>query len=158
MPFDMRPVPPGVEATGDAAEVAASAEVRVKKVLIVDDEPGIRHFCALLLSSYGYKTIESASGPEALSLAQHAAMSEAIDMVVTDIVMPGMDGVTLAEHFAELFPDTPVVLMSGCAKVPPSRLENLNARWAFLAKPFGPRTLIEAVRSVLGEGGGNRAA
>jgi two-component system cell cycle sensor histidine kinase/response regulator CckA len=138
--------------------VAGETEGTRKTVLIVDDEPEIRRVIAVALSSHGYKTIESPSGSEALSRLQQAGLEHGIDIVITDIAMPDMDGVTLAERLAERFPQTRVVLMSGFAEVPLSRIENLRSRWAFVAKPFSLRKLMEAVRGAPSEDGDIRAA
>jgi CheY-like chemotaxis protein len=125
---------------------ALTTEGQVKTVLIVDDEPEVRRVVAIVLSNHGYKTIESAGGPEALLL---AALVAAVGVVVTAVAMPEMDGVTLAYRLIEQHPQTRVVFMSGSAELPVSRVEGLNARWAFVAKPFSQRKLIETVSGVL---------
>ena len=127
-----------------------------KTILIVDDDPEVRRLVGTVLSSAGYKTVEAASGLHALSLARQAGSG--IGAVVTDITMPDIDGVTLAERLAERFPEIPVVFMSGFGEIPLPRLAGLDIRWGFVPKPFRVNRLLEAVRSVLAETGGARAA
>ncbi len=126
-----------------------------KTVLIVDDNAEVRRFVVTVLSSQGYRTIQSASGREALSAA--APDQPKIDVLLTDISLLDTDGITLAERFVALFPGTGVVLMSGYAEVPRSRVEHLGARWTFVAKPFQLRNLTEAVRTVLPDAGARAA-
>ena len=69
---------------------------------------------------------------------------------LTDVVMPGIDGLELAETFAERYPATQVVLMSGYPDFQHPRMDAIKRRWKFLPKPFHAHDLIEAIRSALG--------
>lgn len=127
-----------------------------KVVLVVEDDDDVRQFVVTVLSRHGYRTIESSSGIEASEHTQPDRPK--IDVLVTDISLLDTDGIALAEHFAALFPEAGVVIMSGLLGIPRSRLENLAVPWAFVEKPFHLQKLIDAVRSVLDEAGGVRAA
>ena len=127
-----------------------------KVVLVVEDDDDVRQFVVTVLSRQGYRTIESSSGIEASEHTQPDRPK--IDVLVTDISLLDTDGIALAEHFAALFPEAGVVIMSGLVGVPRSRLESLAVPWAFVEKPFHLQKLIDAVRSVLDEAGGVRAA
>ncbi len=127
-----------------------------KNVLVVEDDDDVRQFVVTVLSRQGYRTVESSSGIDALEHTQPDRPK--VDVLVTDISLLDTDGIALAEHFAALFPDAGVVIMSGLVGVPRSRLEGLAVPWAFVEKPFHLQKLIDAVRSVLDEAGGVRAA
>jgi CheY-like chemotaxis protein len=82
-------------------------------VLVVDDEAAVRRFAARVLESEGYVVVEAKDGIEALDLFKDVAIS--IEMVVSDIVMPRLNGVELMRALAVSHPDLPVILMSGYA-------------------------------------------
>jgi len=130
---------------------------KAKTVLIVDDDEEVRRFVSAVLSSHGYRVVQSATGCEALALAQQGDRPR-IDVLVTDISLIGADGITLAERLIARLPGIGVVFMSGFAEVPRARLDGLAARWVFVPKPFHLRRLLDAVHSVLDETGGARAA
>jgi len=125
-------------------------------VLVVDDDNEVRQFVVTVLSRQGYRTVQSSSGIDAAVHMQPGQPK--IDVLVTDVSLLDTDGVALAEHFAELFPEAGVVIMSGHPGIPRSRLEKLAVPWAFVEKPFHLQRMIDAVRSVLDEAAGVRAA
>jgi CheY-like chemotaxis protein len=120
-----------------------------RTILVVDDEPQVRRLCVDLLSHQGFRMMESGNGLEVLSQAQNNHFEGGVDVLLTDIVMPGMDGITLAERFVERFPNTPVVFMSGYTDTALERLADSNFRWAFVAKPFQPPHLIVTIKNIL---------
>jgi PAS domain S-box-containing protein len=114
-------------------------------VLVVDDEAPIRAAVRRALQRSGYTVVEAADGAEALEVV--GAASDAPDLVLTDVRMPRLGGIALAEQLRELHPDLPVLFMSGYAddlfesgEIPPGRL---------LPKPFAPATLTAIIRDVL---------
>ena len=118
-------------------------------VLLVEDEPGVRHLARDVLSRYGYKVIEAADGSEALRLV--AARDESIDLLLTDVVMPGMSGAELARRFRELRPNVPVLYASGYADeaVISHGVPDVGGGAPFLQKPFEPDDLVRRVREVM---------
>jgi PAS domain S-box-containing protein len=117
-------------------------------ILVAEDEPGVRRYVCGVLRMHGYTVLEAATGREALEVAErHAA---AIDLLLSDVVMPEMGGVELAERFTEARPRVPVILMSGYADRP---LPAEHAA-ALLGKPFAPPTLLACVRQTLGKRAG----
>ena len=117
-------------------------------VLVVDDEPMIRHFVELALAHRGFTVHTAASGTEAL--AQFARHRGKIDIAVLDVKMPQLDGFRLAEQLRELAPDLPVIMMSA----DPTEL-GLNRTadgqpGPFLQKPFVASDLLDLVRATLG--------
>lgn len=111
-------------------------------VLLVDDEPAVRNLFALALRREGYHVIEAGNGAEALLA---AAQLDAIDLVVTDIVMPVMKGPELAARLRERFPTLPFVFVSGYLVS-----DDLGPNAQMLAKPFVRQDLIKKVQDVIG--------
>ena len=116
-------------------------------VLLVEDEEAVRLFGARALRNKGYTVLEADSGDSALELL--SSCEERIDMLVTDVVMPRMDGPTLMGHVRRSNPDIRVVFISGYAEdVFRDELEN-DETINFLAKPFSIRELAAKVKEVM---------
>jgi len=114
------------------------AERRRAKVLLVEDEPLVRMLLADELRAAGLTVIEAGAASEALSF---LAVAAPVDLVVTDIQMPGdMDGLELAELIRRDHPDIPVVLTSGAP--PPVNLSRVGS---FLMKPYALAEAVEVV-------------
>jgi PAS domain S-box-containing protein len=123
-------------------------------VLLVEDEGSIRELVGSMLRKVGYTVIEAGDGEEALELARnHDGM---IHLVLTDVVMPGIDGCVLAERLTAERTGTRVLYMSGYACDVKVRLENDAAH--FLQKPFSRQTLVTKVCEVLNVEDGVTAA
>ena len=140
---------PRVEESPAAREHAAGRPrpaSGAETILVVEDEESVRTLARRVLESRGYTVLEAPDGEMALRLA--AAHPGPIDLMLTDVVMPGMRGTALASHLAQARPGTAVLLMSGYAHEAVTD-EGLPAGSAFLAKPFGPDELVQAVRGVL---------
>jgi two-component system cell cycle sensor histidine kinase/response regulator CckA len=114
-----------------------------KTVLLADDEPTVRIVVEKILRSAGYQVIATNSGAEATDRAEKHAGE--IDVLLSDIVMPGVSGVDLAKRLQKSRPETKVLLMSGYF---PEELEFLDG-WKFLRKPFSPGVLTKAIESLL---------
>jgi CheY-like chemotaxis protein len=113
-------------------------------VLIVDDEPLIRMAAADTVADAGVTPFEAADGGEALELlAEHPEIA----LVVTDVEMPGMDGVTLARRACTLRPELGIIVTSARGEASRS---DLPGGGAFLAKPYGTRQLLALIRDKLG--------
>ena len=113
---------------------------------MVDDEPLVRRFAARVLEEEGFRVSEAADGAEALRVVQEGAPD--FDAVVSDIVMPRLNGVELLQILSSTHPQLPVLLMSGYAS---GELEGMGiaAPCAFLPKPFARERLIEELRRCL---------
>jgi two-component system cell cycle sensor histidine kinase/response regulator CckA len=112
-------------------------------VLVVDDEPAVRRFASRVLREGGFGVEEAEDGAAALSLIRSGAVAP--DAVVSDIVMPRMNGVELLQSLSLERPDLPVILMSGYGT------DQLNRRGivspcGVLSKPFPPERLLSEVR------------
>jgi two-component system, cell cycle sensor histidine kinase and response regulator CckA len=116
--------------------------VGVGTVMIVEDDPAIRDMTAKLLKRAGYDVLAVANGSEAIASAQDAGP---IDVLVTDVVMPAMSGIELAERMMDSYPLIGVVLLSGYI-AETLHLERATARGAtFVAKPVSSTQLLETV-------------
>lgn len=125
----------------------APSVVRTQVVFLVEDEPAVRRLALRALSRDGYRLLEAASGEQALSLLE--AQRPKVDLLVTDIVMPGMSGVEVAAAFRQRIPGLRVLYTSGYANEILAREGISDEQSAFLAKPFVPATLRAAVHAAL---------
>jgi CheY-like chemotaxis protein len=116
-------------------------------VLVVEDEEGVRRLTAETLKSYGYHVLEAADPAEALGMAEQH--SDEIQLLVTDVVLPGMNGKTLAERVEERIPDINVIFMSGYPADVISKRGIMERDVGYLSKPFSPESLAAKVREVL---------
>ena len=112
-------------------------------VLVVDDEAAVRRFAVRVLEAENYVVIQAIDGMEALELIRQGGTSFVV--VVTDIVMPRLNGVELMQALSVSHPDLPVILMSGYATSALAEL-GINAPCAILSKPFPAERLLEEVR------------
>jgi len=115
-------------------------------VLLVEDDESVRTMVCRVLEQQGYSVLEAATGEEALEIA--VERGDEIDLVFTDVVMPGMGGVELVEHVRAMRPELDVIFMSGYAEGI-SRRGTLDPTAPFLQKPFTPSTLAQVVRRTL---------
>jgi two-component system, cell cycle sensor histidine kinase and response regulator CckA len=123
---------------------------------VVDDEVAVRRFAVRVLQREGYEVLEAADGLEALEMLRAGKVT--VDLIVSDIVMPRMNGVELMQAVTESDPRIPVVLMSGYATAALSEL-GIATPCSIVPKPFpAERLLAEVHRCVRGRGGGSSAA
>lgn len=113
------------------------------RILIVDDDVDMVTTCAQILSGHGYVCLTASAGSEAIAMMD----AEQPDLVVTDLHMPGVDGLAVARHARERVPPIPVVLVSGWPSARGAG-DGLVAT-ARLAKPFANADLVATVRRAL---------
>jgi PAS domain S-box-containing protein len=116
-------------------------------VLLAEDDKAVRDFARALLADTGYRVLEAADGLDALRVCE--THPGPIHLLLTDVVMPGMTGRTLADHLVALRPGLRVLYMSGYTDDAVLRRGVVEADTAFLAKPFRPEELARKVREVL---------
>lgn len=117
------------------------------RILFVEDEAAVRGIAARLLRQRGYEVIEAADGEEALILAEEWAGQ--IDMLISDVIMPGLDGPSLLKKARPYLGDAPVMFISGYAESDFSDLLQDEAGVSFLPKPLDIKTLAERVKQEL---------
>jgi len=116
-------------------------------ILLVEDEDAVRAVARQVLQRHGYAVIEAPRPEDALALAD---TSQAVDLLLTDIVMPGVGGRALAAQFTARRPGARVLFMSGYPAAAIGRHQMLERGLAFLQKPFSAAALAQKVREVLG--------
>ncbi|HUG45535.1 MAG TPA: response regulator [Sphingomicrobium sp.] len=114
-------------------------------VLLVEDEPMVRTVAERALTRHGYKVITATNGEEALEVIERG---EEIALMISDVVMPGMDGPATVREARKFRPDLPILFMSGYAEEQLRKSIDLD-KVAFLPKPFSVQELAEAARRVI---------
>jgi two-component system cell cycle sensor histidine kinase/response regulator CckA len=114
-------------------------------LLVVDDDPMIRELEAQILRLQGYTVLQAASAAEAMRLASQAAP---IHLLVTDFLMPEVDGLELTRRFRAVRPKTPVLMVLGSLPMTIDKTQDLDA-FECLPKPFAIRDLLDKVRILL---------
>jgi len=147
---------PRVASTGEtAAQVAAPIEIKkvepgTETILLVEDEPNLRYLARQYLEKQGYKVIEAADGAVAMQIA--VAHDKVIHLLLTDVIMPGMNGRELAQRISEIRPNVKILYMSGYTENVIGHNGMLDAGVRLLQKPFNLRDLRQKVREVLDAG------
>jgi two-component system cell cycle sensor histidine kinase/response regulator CckA len=145
--------PDPVAATNGAVkEAPAEAKPRTDltgqgTILLVEDEEGLRSLNARGLRSRGYSVIEASNGLEAMEALEEK--NGAVDLVVSDVVMPEMDGPTLLKNMRERNPDLKIIFVSGYAEDAFEKSLPENQQFAFLPKPFTLSQLVAAVKETM---------
>ncbi len=118
-----------------------------EQILLVEDDDGVRSFSADALKNFGYIIIEAQSGQNALKLVEDGNL--AIDLLITDIIMPGMNGAELVEKIQKKIPQCKVLFVSGYTY--DHLMENgaLKSRINFLQKPYSIQNLLEMIRKII---------
>ncbi len=116
-------------------------------ILLVEDEPSVRLLTQHILRTHGYTVHEAQNGFQALDLIRCSALH--IDLLVTDLVMPGMNGKELAMRLRGHFGALKVLYMSGYSDNPPVTGDEAQGQTTFLQKPFSPEDLIRKVHEIL---------
>ena len=129
-----------------AAEVPAPGR-GAETVLLVEDDAGVRRLAERILTQHGYRVLSAANGEEALQLAD--ARPGEVELVLTDLVMPGMNGRELAQVLRRRLPAVRVLFTSGYTSDAMLRAGVLESEEAFLTKPYTPPLLLRKVREVL---------
>ena len=128
---------------------ARPVEKLVRKILLVEDDPAVRRLVVRVLVDYGYSVLETGVPTEAEDLMRQS--SQPIDLLVSDVVMPEMNGPEMAARLRKTQPDLKVLFMSGFSEETvisqgvPSSMEH------FMHKPFSPQQICKKVAEMLNE-------
>jgi CheY-like chemotaxis protein len=118
---------------------------RGERILLVEDDDALRRMVARVLRFNGYHVVEAANGEDALaSWDRHA---DRFDMIVTDVVMPGVGGIEVARSLRERHPGLRVIYMSGYSQEAIGRQGTLQPDATWLSKPFSSRAFLVEVRN-----------
>lgn len=128
-------------------EKALSDLTGTAKILLVEDEDAVRMFAARALKDKGYEILEASNGVEAIEIAKQS--ENTIDLIITDVVMPGMDGPQMINNIREFLPEVKVVFISGYAEDSFRKKLNNEDNIHFLPKPFNLKDLALKVKDIL---------
>ena len=118
-----------------------------ERILVVEDEEMVRRMACRALEDYGYRVLEASDGSAALALLSRG--DEPVDLVLCDIVMPGLSGPALGAALAELRPGIPIIYMSGYPRQDVDRRQLVPSGAQFVQKPFRAEDLVGKVRAAL---------
>ena len=138
---DARPRPP------EAREPAKLQTRGTGTVLVVEDEQMLRGLVRSVLEKFGYRVLDAPDAEQALSLIEDTAAS--IDLLITDVVMPGMSGPELARQALRLRPTLRVLYMSGYTDDVVLQHGMLESTASFIGKPFTPEAIVKQVQEIL---------
>jgi CheY-like chemotaxis protein len=135
--------------SGATSEVRAKISTGAGRVMLVDDDPIVRDVTQRILKAYGFDVIVCSCGEESVAL--YRTLAGAVDLVLVDMCMPGMDGYDTFKALRALRSDAVVVLFSGAADAARVQAGLDRGAAAFLAKPFTPEALVTLISRVLSE-------
>ncbi len=124
-------------------------------ILLVEDEPFVREATCIILESAGFEVLPAGDAQDAMKVYEEC--KRGIDLVLTDMVLPGKTGQQLGQDLREHSPELAVLVTSGYSN-PEYDMEAPESRTYFLAKPYSRRTLVERIERILGASPLGRAA
>jgi DNA-binding response OmpR family regulator len=133
---------------------AQAAESSPATLLVVDDNKGVLEFLVLLLSKHGYNTIGAASGRECLEIVRQRS----VDLVISDVMMPSMNGLQLCQELKGIAPSTPVILLTARDDMATRAAAMDLGVSEFVTKPVNNNDLLDRVRTQLRNLEWNKAA
>jgi two-component system, cell cycle sensor histidine kinase and response regulator CckA len=137
-----------VETGGDALpQGVKDSQQGAETILVVEDEEALRKLARNILAAYGYTVLEAEDGPHALEISKR--FRGAINLMLTDVIMPGMNGPSLAQQITQQRPEIKVVYMSGYTGQVFNKDAVLNPGSIFVQKPFTREALAKKIREAL---------
>jgi CheY-like chemotaxis protein len=133
--------------TAEGGENRAQVRGHQETILVVEDDLGVREFVASVLAELNYKVLEASDGPSGLAIIREAAAP--IDLLLTDVVMPGMNGRDFSNQARALVPGIRILFMSGYSEDAITRQGRLDPDVELIEKPFSSQQLATRVRSIL---------
>ncbi|MFO7727951.1 MAG: response regulator [Desulfonatronovibrio sp.] len=112
-------------------------------ILLVDDEPKALKYLGKYLDKKGFEIITADSGEKGLEIIKN----ESIDVTVLDVLMPGMDGITVLKKIKEIKPQIQVIILTGCASVELGMQGMKSGAFDFMSKPVDPPELVRLIKS-----------
>ncbi len=126
----------------------------MNKILVVDDEKGMRDFLSIMLKKEGYEVASAERGEDALK----AVQAEIYDLVITDVKMPQIDGIEVLKTVKDVSPETVVIMITAFATTETAVEAMKLGAYDYITKPFRPRELMARVHAVLRRAGNQAPA
>jgi len=133
--------------TAAAGNIEQTRSIVSETILLVEDEEIVRALSRQVLESCGYNVLEVAGGPAAIEIIERGSVN--VDLLMTDVVMPGMSGPELAENLSKIRPGLKVLFTSGYLEEPVPVLNGTDEHSNFIQKPFSYDQLVQKVRAIL---------
>jgi CheY-like chemotaxis protein len=133
----------------DGREAGCTGPAGKRTILLAEDEEMVRELAIEIFQGAGHTVLDAQNGAAALAICDRHEGS--IDLLVTDMVMPGMSGIDLARRVRDSRPGIPVLFMSGYAEEAKERLGDLGEGLDFLQKPITPTNLSRKVREIFSD-------
>jgi DNA-binding NtrC family response regulator len=130
----------------DEPDTSTRTKGHNRRIMVVDDDEGIRHILSIALSRMGYEVLSAGSGTEAFNL----FLKSSFALVLTDLEMPGMDGLNLASRIKDRFPTIPVILMTGHSKEDVMKRVKKGPVDYVIFKPFRLEDILKTAQKMLG--------
>jgi two-component system cell cycle sensor histidine kinase/response regulator CckA len=121
---------------------------KAQTILVVDDESIVLNLCSKILAQAGYRVLTAINAGDALDIAR--ACKHSIEVALIDVMMPGVNGLVLADRLVKLHPEASLVFMSGYQDYQIAKFRPFEFKW-FLRKPFKPADLIRIIQQPLEE-------
>lgn len=131
------------------ATPAPVVKAKSAQILVVEDDPVVRPIISKILQKHGYKVIEAQSGEEALEIAETEHCN--LDLIITDVTLPGITGVEFAHRFKAFCPDKPFIFSSGYTELATNDRHLLPRDAEFIEKPFSPSQLMAKIQKLIGQ-------
>lgn len=116
-------------------------------ILLVDDDDSVREVIRQILEIFDYSVLVASDAGQAIEVARNHASS--IELLISDVVMPGMNGMKLYQHLLVQMPSLKAIFMSGYAMTPPGLGEQAELAVHYMQKPFRPNALLETIRTIV---------
>lgn len=144
--------PASIQEEAPEAERRASllGKSGAETILVVEDDDNVRRFTVSALNEMGYKVHQAASGKEALNMVDKVNIVP--DLMITDLIMPEINGMVLAKEFRSMFPDIKIIITSGYPNKHILNIEELEENVYFLQKPYSINILLEKIHTAISGG------
>jgi hypothetical protein len=142
------PASAGLETSETAEKITATSSGKGELILVIEDEPSIRGIIQTVLEASGYKVVTVSNGRE--GIASYAQLGNEIQLVITDMIMPLMDGASTVRALQKINPEVKVIGISGMIPAGGAKFDDTGLR-ALLQKPFAVEKLLRVLSDVLAE-------
>ncbi|MCW9014286.1 MAG: PAS domain S-box protein [Gammaproteobacteria bacterium] len=138
-----------IEETINREETGSQTTAGNETILIVDDEPSLRDLAEEILINHGYTVYKAEDAMAALEILANSGLN--IDLIISDVIMPGVNGYQLAQKVADIYPHLKIIMASGFTDMQHLNTEGINQEYTLLHKPYSSNDILKAIRNSLDE-------